>query len=405
MTAPEEARPPELAADVIRRAERVLSRRFGGRPRILDHEALAGRAFVFRCRVEGRGAPESVIVKQPRPVEDKPYDHRDLSFRSPAWFLTTDWAGLELLDVRQNADGGQQVAPHFYGGDLARGLLVIEDLGDGESLADVLLGDNAAKAEEALVAYGRALGRMHAMTAGLSDDYGAILESLGRSGREREMWNGRLRSEIAKLPETCSELEFEWSPGMVDDVQQTAASLLEPGPFEAYIHGHPCPDNDRLLGGHMLFFDFDSGAFHNALIDGSYGRVPFPTCWCVNRLPDHLVPKFETAYRLELMKGVPKAGDDALFEKSLIEAAGYWLIENANALLPRALRLEQRWGISTYRQRLLYRFEAFSRMSARSRELEALGAWAYLMHERMRAKWPEVQDMSLYPAFRQDPRR
>jgi hypothetical protein len=314
--------------------------------------------------------------------------------------LTTDWAGLEFLDARQTADAGRQLAPHFYGGDLPRGLLVIEDLGDGKSLADVLLGDDATEAEEALVAYGRALGRMHAITAGLSDDYAAILESLGRRGRERDMWNGRLRSEIAKLPETCSELEFEWSPGMVDDVQQIAASLLEPGPFEAYIHGDPCPDNDRLIGGSMLFFDFENGAFHSAMVDASYGRVPFPTCWCVNRLPNHVLPKFETAYRLELMKGAPEAGDDAFFEKSLMEAAGYWLVQNTNALMPRALRLEQRWGISTYRQRLLHRFEVFSQMSARSGHLEALGAWASVMHERMRVKWPEVQDMPVYPAFR-----
>ena len=83
-----------------------------------------------------------------------------------------------------------------------------------------------------------------------------------------------------------------------------------------------------------------------------------------------------------------------------MEAAGYWLLRDANALLGRALRLEERWGIATYRQRLLFRFQAFAQASARSHQLEALGAFAYLMGERMRALWPEVQEMPPYPAFR-----
>ena len=136
------------------------------------------------------------------------------------------------------------------------------------------------------------------------------------------------------------------------------------------------------------------------MLDGAYGRVPFPTCWCVNRLPDWLVQKFENAYRLELVKGVPEVADEAVFTLEITEAAGWWLLQNAVALLPRALRLEERWGISTYRQRLLYRLEVFANLSARTRRLEALGAFAYTMGQRLRVRWPETPDMPLYPAFR-----
>jgi chromatin segregation and condensation protein Rec8/ScpA/Scc1 (kleisin family) len=83
-----------------------------------------------------------------------------------------------------------------------------------------------------------------------------------------------------------------------------------------------------------------------------------------------------------------------------MEASGWWLLMNAVSLLPLALRLDERWGISTYRQRLLHRFEAFAQRSERSRHLEALGAFAYVMGQRMRVKWPETPDMPLYPAFR-----
>ncbi len=388
-----------LGPDRLRAADSMLRRRFGGRPRIASHEALAGRANVFRCRLEGAGAPASVVLKTPRLAEGQSYSGRDLSPGSPGRLLTTEWAGLELLDACQSAAETPGVSPRFFGADLKAGIVLVEDLGDGTSLADALLGDDAGVAEAALVSFARSLGRMHAVTAGHGEDYQAILDRLGRP-RERQFWDLRLREEIAKVPATFEELDFEWSPGLVDDVQQIAAAMLAPGPFEAYIHGDPCPDNGRLIDGRMVFFDFERGAFYNAMVDGAYGRVPFPTCWCVNRLPAWLVTRFENAYRLELIKGVPAAGDDETFDRGLIEAAGWWLLKNANDLLPRALRFEQRWGISTNRQRLLYRFEVFAQASARFHQLEALGAWAYVMGQRLRAKWPEVQDMPLYPAFR-----
>jgi thiamine kinase-like enzyme len=251
-----------------------------------------------------------------------------------------------------------------------------------------------------MLAFGRSLGRMHALSAGQEAAHSATLESLGRAGGDRLAAARRVREEIAKLPATFDELDFEWSPGMVDDVQQLTRAILEPGPLLVLSHGDPCPDNDRLVAGRLVLFDFERADFRSAMVDAAYGRVPFPTCWCANRLPDYVIDGFEVAYRLELMKAVAEAGDDAFFERSLMEAAGWWLITTSNQLLPRALRFEERWGISTYRQRLLLRFEEFSRRATASGYLEALGAWAWLMHERLRARWPEVEEMPLYPAFR-----
>jgi hypothetical protein len=390
---------PELPKDAVRAAERALRRRFGGRPRLLAPEPLEERATVFRCLTDGKGLPKSVVVKTPRPAQGQAYSAGELAEGSPAWLLTTEWASLEFLDALQGA-AAPRISPRLYGGDLKAGVLVLEDLGGGQSLADALLGDDAAAALAAFTAFGRSLGRMHALTAGREAEYAEALESLGRAPLDRTAVHRRLRAEIEKLPATFDEFEFEWSPGMVDDVQLVAASMLEPGPRRALTHGDPCPDNDRLLDGGMVLLDFERAGFRSAAVDGAYARVPFPTCWCTNRMPEYVREGFETAYRLELMKGVPEAGDDAFFERSLTEAAGWWLIANANSLLPGALRFERRWGISTVRQRLLYRFEEFSRLSAKSGYLEALGTWAWLMHERMKVLWPEVQDMPVYPAFR-----
>ncbi len=400
-----EAGPPfEFSREQLRSAERLLRRGFGGSLRIDGYDVLTDRRdVVARLRTAGAAeAPASAILKLFRGDNRAAFDAADNAEHGrPGWRFASEWAGLELLDSFDYSDGRPRVAPAFYGGDPQRGLLLIEDAGDGLSLADALLGDDPKAAESALVAYVRALGRMHALTAGRAAEYDAIVDRLGRP-KERALWQARVRRDVERLPEACDELEFEWSPGMVDDVQLVTAAMLEPGPFETYTHGDPCPDNDRLVESRMVFFDFERGGFRNAFLDGVYPRFPFPTCWCVNRMPEWLLPPLETAYRLELMKAAPELGDDGVFEAAIVNAAAFWLISTTVQLLPQALRLDQTWGISTIRQRLLYRFGLFSQTTARFRRLEALGAWAYLMRERMRAKWHEAREMPLYPAFRED---
>jgi hypothetical protein len=388
-----------LSEDEVRAAARVLSQHFHTRVRITGHESLSHRQTVFRAHLEGRGAPATAVIKTPRLADGKAYDPNDLSPRSPAWLLSNEWAALELLDLRA-ADTGTVDAPGTYGGDFERGILVIEDLGDGPSLADALLGGDATIAETAMLAFARSLGRMHATTVGRHSEFDAMVGRFTSTRLHTTAPRADVRAQIARIPEVFDELEFEWSPALIDDVQQVVMALLNPEPFHTLTHGDPCPDNDRLIDGRAIFFDFEHAGFRNALLDGAYGRVPFPTCWCVNRLPEWLITKFENAYRLELMRGVPEVEDDDIFEPAIMKAAGWWLLQNAVSLLPQALRFDERWGISTLRQRLLYRFEVFARNSGRAGCLEAMGAWAYQMGQKMRAKWPEVQEMPVFAAFR-----
>jgi hypothetical protein len=65
------------------------------------------------------------------------------------------------------------VAPRLLGADRALGLLVLEDLGPSDSLADRLLGADPAAARAGLRAYAATLGRLHAATAGRFGDYRA----------------------------------------------------------------------------------------------------------------------------------------------------------------------------------------------------------------------------------------
>ncbi len=97
---------------------------------------------------------------------------------SPSWRVFNDWAGAEFLS---SLEVEPPLAPRFYCGNRALGFIVIEDLGDGESLIDFLQADSAAHAAEALLAQATILGRMHAATAGRFADFAALRTALGPS--------------------------------------------------------------------------------------------------------------------------------------------------------------------------------------------------------------------------------
>jgi hypothetical protein len=82
-----------------------------------------------------------------------------------------------------------------------------------------------------------------------------------------------------------------------------------------------------------------------------------------------------------------------------VEACAFWLIWSSNANLREALRFDRRWGISTLRQRFVLRTGIFAETSRELGHLPALGAFAARLHDRLRAEWPSLPEMPLYPAF------
>jgi len=101
--------------------------------------------------------PSSVVVKVRRPAV-----HR----RSEPELFHNEQAALEFLTV-----SGSAVAPRLLTADNEAGILVMEDLGTGPALEDLLAGRDAFRASQGLVAFSAALGQMHAATAGHATEY------------------------------------------------------------------------------------------------------------------------------------------------------------------------------------------------------------------------------------------
>ena len=380
-------------------AERVLSAAFGGAVQLDAGEALRERTHVWRCMVLNgpAGVPASVIVKRARSWDGTAYEPDSTEPRSAAAHFFNDWAGLQLLS---QAAGADKIAPRFYGGDRAAGIFVIEDLGEGSSPDQALLGDDPSAAEANLLELARMLGRMHAATIGWNERFVQMRKALGpyTPGDQGYRWlaDGFLS--------TAAALGVPLRSGAAAELETVINALANPGPFLAYTHGDPCPDNWIWAGERLRLFDFEIGAFRHALTDGVYGRIHFPTCWCVNRLPDQIPLSMEAAYRAELARACPAAQDEQLFGRAVVEACAYWALGMCSRNMRSILQVmdeDFEWGISTVRQRVLLRAGILERHTAERGHLVALGATFADIAAKLRARWPaEANAMPYYPAFR-----
>ncbi len=375
--------------------EQVLIRSFNSVVRLGTGEPLdaSPRSTVYRYAVdEGpHGIPSSVIVKRAGGAGET-YDPDAAD--GPAPRLFNEWAGLQFLD---HLSGAHSPAARFYGGDRAAGLVVLEDLGTSAHLDGILLGDNPTAAEDALIDLATTLGRMHALTIGKDQAYHQIRAALGPLEPAIASYDWL----APRFRAMADALGIAPQPGTEADLETLRAVLHHPGPFLAYTHGDACPDNCLRVGNTVRLFDFEGGYLRHALIDGVFGRLHFPSCWCVGRLPASIPPRLEEVYRTALTQGCPAAADDTLFDCAVVEACIYWLIR-FDRVYPLATFLErdEEWDRATIRQRLLFRFAIVARTVQESGYLEALGATIGAMTARLQSLWAiDTAPMPSYPAF------
>jgi hypothetical protein len=357
----------------------------------------SGRSRVFRCQLENapQDAVTSVILKQVQGNDDHPYDPENAESHSPAWRFFNDWAGAEFLSsLRTDAP----LAARFYGGGRALGFILLEDLGPGDSLAELLKGSDATEARAGMLALAQALGTMHAATAGKVQEYAALRARLG-GGEASQARPSTVRQDWLRVREAAAPFGLAASAQEDAELEAVAAELNSPGPFLAFTHSDPCPDNNRWQDGELRLLDFEFGQLRHALVDGVYGRVPFPTCWCLGRLPVDLPGEMERIYRTALLAGVPEASEDVRFHTALTAACAHWTAVTTAWHLERALKENDTWGLATLRQRVVFRLEGFAATTAEFGYLPALGSACAALAQRLRTEWGDEAEMLLYPAF------
>ena len=165
---------------IVNLAESLLSRQFDQAAHLVPDRVFSGfKSVVVRCRIESRAAdlPDALIVKKVR--EDRVgYFPNSQATPNAAHELFNDWAAARFLE---GLGHDPPLSPRFYAGDREHGLIMLEDLGDGESpnTTDALQGHDPQLAEQTLVEQAALLGQLHAATMGRYEEYRNIRLELG----------------------------------------------------------------------------------------------------------------------------------------------------------------------------------------------------------------------------------
>jgi hypothetical protein len=184
------------------------------------------------------------------------------------------------------------------------------------------------------------------------------------------------------------------------EVDALWALLERAGHFDAFNVTDACPDNHLLAGDVVRFFDFEFAGFAHALLEAAYLVLPFPTCWCVGRLPDALQRRAVDVYRTELSVHGTAAQDSELFRRSLLTACAAWTLRSVVWTIGDALVTDDDWGLATHRQRHIYRLERFAAMADEANELCAIGQVTKDLAGELRRRW-RGRDLGfpVYPAL------
>ncbi|WP_019853649.1 hypothetical protein [Actinopolyspora mortivallis] len=331
-TGPPEVRVPASAevTDTIGTAEAVLTRRTGASVRLADPEDLggSGRSVVMRVRVAETPfeLPRTLVLKHygapPEEGYSDPFAH--------------EAASCQLATALPRE---LRVGPELIAQDTERRLLVLEDLGRGATLADVLFSDDPKSAERSMLAWARALGRLHTSMAGREADFDALMRRLGA-----ESWTdpvaADIRRSLTELPELLEQTLGVSTPESVRRVLATASGLLGATRYRSFSPSDICPDNSLVTGNGVRFLDFEWACVRDVALDAAYLRFPFPSSWCSYAMPDELVGNMLATWRAEVVEVWPELDDDAVLLPRLLEAQLLWVWVSTWWFLPRSGQLD-----------------------------------------------------------------
>jgi Ser/Thr protein kinase RdoA (MazF antagonist) len=352
---------PALSAAETRAAEALLARVWGPGTSVRAAEPIWDRAHVVRLQL---AAGRSVVMKKRADAD-------------------TDSFGVELGALEYLNGMPEPVAPRLLGADADAGILLMEDLGPGPSLADSLLTGNRTRVREDLVSYARALGSMHAWSMGRPRD-----PRLGTPPWPGEVARGKdafLGAAVALgLAAGAAGTEIDQLSLMLDDTE-----------YHGLVHGDACPDNVRLLDGRCRIFDFEHSGWGAVTLDASYLLAPFPSCWCFGRLPASVAAPAMAAYRGRLEAAGIDTGPS--WDVAMTAALGAWIISWGDAIA-KVLDEDREWGTTTMRPRLLTWLRSFTSAAGRSGVLPGLRVLASELYQRLSARWPQAVTAD-YPAL------
>ena len=218
-------------------------------------------------------------------------------------------------------------------------LLVLADVGEHLSLADALLGRDARAAQDAVVAWAAALGRLQDATAGLRAPFEQALGASGGLGPPPVDDTADLVVATAgALRRLLPRVGLELSGDAEDELRSIAADLdtSAPGTPGALVPGDTCPDNALLARAGPVLLDWEGATHRHVAWEAAYLVVPWPSCWCSWAMPPEVADGALAAWRTTLAPSAPAVAEVA-FAEDLLRARTAWAFVSLGWFLPAAL--------------------------------------------------------------------
>jgi hypothetical protein len=399
--------------NMIRMTQQVLAKRYDWCVSLNVQQVVVGaKSVVVRVAVKGSTSrvPETLVIKQIQSIGGIACDPTSTDPSNPAQLLFNEWAACEFLNT---IACHPPLAPRFYAGDQAHGLIVLEDLGDvdGPTTVDPMQTPDREHAIYLLMESVRALAQLHGMTAHQYQRYQQIRQALGSQTTPaalfQESWpRARLQASSTQECDAIIEryqalrhiLGLQSAQGIETEIAHSIHIVEDnPGPFLTLCQG------DQNMPGRLLCtgalprrFDFDQAGFRHALLEGMPGR----TTWgAMLRIPPSVVSDMERVYQERLALRCSAAADPACYRDALLAAGARWHIFHVLNRIPAALGGDAPRGLSSRRQQNIAWQDAFAQLSEECGGLAALGCSAREIAAQLRRAWPDVEPLPLYPAF------
>jgi Ser/Thr protein kinase RdoA (MazF antagonist) len=367
--------PPVLSATETKTAERLLTRVWGGKTEVQVAEPIWDRSNVVRLRVE---AGRSVVLKR-----------RGAGEHNRQWLAF----GIELASLEYLTAMPVPVAPRLLSADPQSGLLLMEDLGPGASLADSLLTGNHEDAQAGLIAYAQALASMHAWSLRHPGELASLRAHYAPQAPAGPQWLDRLEPGKQSILALAATLGLPVD-GVADELTGLGPMLTEAG-YVGLVHGDACPDNLRLIGDQCRIFDFETSGWGPIVLDAAYLLAPFPSCWCFADLPREVATPALDAYRACLQAAGLAAGAD--LDAAMTAALACWIVVRSPRI-PELFEEDPEWGTTTLRPRIMTWLRTFIAQAEATGTLPRLHALATALHDDFSRRWPGLTTPD-YPAL------
>ena len=349
----------------------LLARAWGPGAQIRGVAPIWNRSHVLRVRA---GPDRSVVMKRRDPEAPRSF-------------------GVELAALEYLKAMPVPVAPRLVAADAEAGILLMEDLGPGASLADALLGEDRERAQANLVAYAEAMGAMHAWSMGRPGELADLRARYAPGAPPGPSWLEALARGRASFTGVMGSLGLA-ADGTDAEIGELPY-LLNGAGYLGLVHGDACPDNVRFLGDGGRIFDFETSGWGPVVLDAAYLLAPFPSCWCFARLPAEVAAPAMAAYRARIEAAGIELGSE--WDAAMAAAAATWIVARG-PMISRVLEQDREWGTTTLRPRLLTWLNNFIEASGRAGVLPLLRALAEALRAELGRRWPRTA-VPDYPAL------